>query len=183
MRKLKHHEKKLLKKVNLYDWKSDDNVREVRILRRYRIQNREDYVSYNRLTGKIRKLSAKLKLLDETDIIRKKITKELLLKLYNLGVIKTIKSLEQCDRIPASAFCRRRLPVIMQMSKMAENLKEATTLVEQGHVRVGPNTIIDPAFLVTRTMEDYVTWVPGSKIKKHILEYNDNFDDFDFDQI
>ncbi|MES1918825.1 Small subunit (SSU) processome component, variant 2 [Bonamia ostreae] len=88
MRKLKHHEKKLLKKVNLYDWKSDDNVREVRILRRYRIQNREDYVSYNRLTGKIRKLSAKLKLLDETDIIRKKITKELLLKLFALNYFK-----------------------------------------------------------------------------------------------
>lgn len=44
MRQLKHHEKKLLKKVDFLQWKSDENVREVKILRRYHIQNRDDYV-------------------------------------------------------------------------------------------------------------------------------------------
>ena len=34
--------------------------------------------------------------------------------------------------------------------KMAESVKQAVKMVEQGHVRVGPNTITDPAFLVTR---------------------------------
>ena len=33
---------------------------------------------------------------------------------------------------------------------MSENLKMACQLVEQGHVRVGPEVIKDPAFLVTR---------------------------------
>ena len=32
MRKLKHHEQKLLKKVNLYNWKSDQNIREIKVL-------------------------------------------------------------------------------------------------------------------------------------------------------
>jgi ribosomal protein S4 len=34
--------------------------------------------------------------------------------------------------------------------KMAENVKEAVTFIEQGHIRVGPETITDPAYLVTR---------------------------------
>ena len=43
-RKLKHHEKRLLKKVDFFQWKSDKNIREVQVLRRYLIQDREDYV-------------------------------------------------------------------------------------------------------------------------------------------
>lgn len=56
---------------------------------------------------------------------------------------------------------------------MSENLKEATKYIEQGHVRVGAEVVKDPAFLVTRALEDFVTWVDGSAIRKHVLEYND----------
>jgi U3 small nucleolar ribonucleoprotein protein IMP3 len=104
----------------------------------------------------------------------------------------------------------------MMRLKMAENVKEAVTLIEQGRilcsidacllsnnsillnsiaiylldVRVGIDTVTDPAFLVTRlatkntilsialmmfnrTMEDFVTWVDTSKIKRKIMKYND----------
>jgi U3 small nucleolar ribonucleoprotein protein IMP3 len=44
MRQLKHHEAKLLKKVDFLTWKHEDNLREIKILRRYYIQDREDYV-------------------------------------------------------------------------------------------------------------------------------------------
>ena len=49
----------------------------------------------------------------------------------------------------------------------------------QGHVRLGPDTVTDPAFLVTRAMEDFVTWVDTSKIKRKVAKYNDAIDDFD----
>ncbi len=42
MRELKHHEKKLLKKVDFLNWKNEDNLREIGILRRYYVQNRDD---------------------------------------------------------------------------------------------------------------------------------------------
>ena len=51
---------------------------------------------------------------------------------------------------------------------MAESIKGATKLIEQGHVRVGPELVKDPALLVTRTLEDFVTWVDNSKIKQHV---------------
>lgn len=58
------------------------------------------------------------------------------------------------------------------LGKMAECIKGAVKLIEQGHVRIGPELVKDPAFLVTRTLEDFVTWVDSSKIKQHVLEYN-----------
>ena len=46
MRQLKWHEQKLLKKVDFLQWKTDAGVRENTMLRRYRIENRGDYVKY-----------------------------------------------------------------------------------------------------------------------------------------
>lgn len=63
--------------------------------------------------------------------------------------------------------------------KMSETIREAITFIEQGHVRVGPQTVTEPAFLVTRNMEDFVTWVDTSKIKRKVLQYNDRLDDYD----
>lgn len=55
---------------------------------------------------------------------------------------------------------------------MSESIKGATRLIEQGHVRVGPELVKDAALLVTRTLEDFVMWVDSSKIRQHVLEYN-----------
>ena len=62
---------------------------------------------------------------------------------------------------------------------MVEHVAAAVRFVEQGHVRVGTHVVTDPAFLVTRPMEDFVTWVDGSKIKRTVLRYRDKLDDFD----
>lgn len=51
--------------------------------------------------------------------------------------------------------------------------------MEGGHVRVGTEVVNDPAFLVNRNMEDFVTWVDSSKIKRNIMRYHENLDDFD----
>jgi U3 small nucleolar ribonucleoprotein protein IMP3 len=85
-------------------------------------------------------------------------------------------------------------------------VRQGVKFIEQGHVRCGPEVITDPAFLVTRyvllscllvsrvfdarqtpvligrlyrNMEDFVTWVDSSKIKRNILQYRDKLDDFD----
>ena len=42
-----------------------------------------------------------------------------------------------------------------------------------------PTPSPDPAFMVTRRNEDFITWVDDSKIGRKILKYNDKVDDFD----
>lgn len=179
VRSLKFHEKKLLKKVDFISWQSEKNLREVKILRKYHIQKREDYTKYNKLCNFSKSLAHKVKELDAKDPFRAECTNMLLEKLYNIGVIPTKKNLVLCEKLSASAFCRRRLPVIMVRLRMTQAIKDAVKYIEQGHVRVGPEVITDPAFLVTRNMEDFITWTDTSKIRKHVLEYNDMKDDFD----
>ncbi len=134
---------------------------------------------YNKLAGYITSLVAKLKQLTPDNTTRINSTNALLDKLYKLGLIDTHTSLAKAEHIPASAFARRRLPVVLVRLKMAETLREAVTFIEQGHIRVGPETVTDPAFLVNRTMEDFITWMDSSKIKRAITKYNDKLDDYE----
>ena len=97
MRQLKHHEQKLLRKVSLYQWKGDDNIRVAKILRRYHIQNREDYVAYTRICGMVTKLTNKLKTLKVDDAFRIAMTDQLLDKLYNCGILSSTKSLKKAE--------------------------------------------------------------------------------------
>ena len=57
----------------------------------------------------------------------------------------------------------------MQRLKFTETIKEAVIFIEQGHVKIGTEVVTDPALLVTRNLEDHLTWVDTSKIKKKIL--------------
>mmetsp|Transcript_14845 Transcript_14845/g.29964 ORF Transcript_14845/g.29964 Transcript_14845/m.29964 type:complete len:184 (+) Transcript_14845:253-804(+) len=179
MRELKYHEQKLLKQVDYVNWKKDQNIREVKILKRYHIQDREDYTKYQKLCNLITRLTDHLRKLPPNDKDRIKMTEMLLDKLSSMGVIPLKKSLEETERLAASAFCRRRLAVMLVKLKFCEDIKQAVMLVEQGHVRVGPDIISDPAVHVTRDMEDNIGWAFGSSIRRKVREFNEQADDFE----
>lgn len=69
------------------------------------------------------------------------------------------------DRLESEQFS-------MAAASQADRFIQAVQYIEQGHVRVGPDPITDPAFLVTRHMEDFVTWVDTSKLKRTVMRYN-----------
>ncbi|ORY68788.1 U3 small nucleolar ribonucleoprotein IMP3 [Pseudomassariella vexata] len=180
VRKLKHHEKKLLKKVDFITYKQDNDHRDAAVIRRYMIQKPEDYHKYNRLCGSLRQLAHRLSLLPPDNPVRRKHEQLLLEKMYDVGILSSTSKLSSVEHgATVSAFARRRLPVVMTRLRMAETVSAATKFIEQGHVRVGTETITDPAFLITRSMEDFVTWTVGSKIKRDIMKYRDELDDFE----
>lgn len=184
VRKLRHHEQRLLRKVDFVNYPKDDQHREAAVLRRYSVTRPADYTSYNRLCGQLRQLAHKLSLLPPDSAFRRKQEDLLMEKLWDIGILGTggggkgkLSDVEH--KVTVSAFCRRRLGVVMTRLRMAETVSAANKFIEQGHVRCGTEVVTDPAFLVTRNMEDFVTWVDSSKIKRNILKYRDKLDDFD----
>ena len=97
-----------------------------------------------------------------------------------MGLIPNKTNLFDVEKkVGASAFCRRRLAVVLFRNKYTESIKEAVTLIEQSQVKVGTDVIINPGFIVTRSMEDHITWADGSKIKRKIQEFSGKVDDYD----
>ena len=177
VRKLKYHEKKLLKKVDFLDWEVDQtNLKEVKIMRKYSV-TRNEYTAYNKLSREIRTLAAKIQA-NVKKAFGILALRQLCQKLYDMGII-TIQKLGNCHEVSASSFCRRRIAVMVMKLKMADNLTDAIKYVEHGHIRVGPECVKDPAMLVTRSMEDFITWADTSAIKRKVQEYNEVRDDYD----
>lgn len=172
-------------------------------MRRYHIQDRDDYAKYNRLCGSIQHLALRLSKLPSTDPFREKTESSLLGKCYDMGLVDVGNKMSDLfTKITVSSFARRRLGVVMVRLKMSETVKQvraadfrldvrialltilfytfqAVTYIEQGQVRVGPDAITDPAFLVTRNMEDFVSWVDQSRVRKSIARYTGEHDDYD----
>lgn len=106
---------------------------------------------YNKLCGSLRAFGHRISLLPPADPFRLKMGNQMLSKLYDIGILNSTAKLSDVEnKLTVAAFCRRRLAVIMCMSKMAETVSAAARFIEQGHVRVGTDTITDPAYLVTR---------------------------------
>ncbi|XP_054090784.1 U3 small nucleolar ribonucleoprotein protein IMP3 isoform X1 [Zeugodacus cucurbitae] len=120
VRKLKYHEQKLLKKVDFITWKVDNGGKETKVIRRYHIRKPADYTKYNKLSREIRTLSEKIAKLENTDPFRTEAATMLLLKLYDMGLTRNQMDLAVASGVSASSFCRRRLPVVMVKSYLAE---------------------------------------------------------------
>ncbi|KAL3486342.1 hypothetical protein BJX62DRAFT_242041, partial [Aspergillus germanicus] len=124
VRKLKYHEQKLLRKVNLTTYKSDNAHREHSVINRYYLQNPLDYKKYSSIVGSLRQLAHKLSALDpDSDPVRQKLESEVLDKLWRMGILKQSREqgagLSKIEReVTVSAFCRRRLAVFMARSGM-----------------------------------------------------------------
>ena len=163
VRKLKHHEQRLLRKVDFTTYKSDNNHRDNAVIRRYAIQ-KPGYQSYNRICGSLRQLAHRIAALDPSDAFRRKHEDLLLGKLFDMGIVGTggggrgkLSDVEH--KVAVSAFARRRLGVVMTRLRMADTVQAAVVYIEQGHVRVGTEVVTDPAFLVTRYLNIYLLHV------------------------
>lgn len=93
-----------------------------------------DYRKYNALCGSLRQLAHKLSQLDpDSDPVRKKLESEVLDKLWRMGILKQSREqgagLSRVEReVTVSAFCRRRLAVLMVRAGMVQTIKAVRCL-------------------------------------------------------
>ncbi|EGG17304.1 U3 small nucleolar ribonucleoprotein protein [Cavenderia fasciculata] len=178
MRQLKHTEQKLLKKVNLVHYKKE-SPRDLLNMQTFGIASREEYQHYVKLVNSIQKLVNLVGKLPEGDPVKKQVTDQLVEKLYDMGVVDE-KVTASLAKVGVSHFCRRRILSMLVQHKFAQNLTHSMTLIKHCHVRIGPEVVTDPAFLVTRKFQDLMTWTDQSSMKKKVMEYNNNLDDYDY---
>ena len=98
MRELKHHEQKLLKKVNFLEWKHTHTAIEQQLTAKYLLKSREEYREYNRIVSMIHTLTESLARLEDTNPTKLFVAKKLTLLLYNIGVIGRRKLLD-CSKV------------------------------------------------------------------------------------
>ena len=88
--------------------------------------------------------------------------------------------IEGARKITVSRFLRRRLMVVLKTRKYVETLKESESLIRGGHIIVGNKMVKDPEMLISRNLEDYISWKEDSKIRQKIDRFKNNIDDYNY---
>ncbi|KAL0588071.1 U3 small nucleolar ribonucleoprotein IMP3 [Plecturocebus cupreus] len=109
---------------------TNHNLHELRVLRRYRLQPREDYTCYNQLSRAVRELARRLRELPTRDPFCVRTSAALLDKLYASGLVPTRGLLERYDFVTASSFCRSRLLTALLKLRVVQYLQAAMAFVE-----------------------------------------------------
>lgn len=179
MRKLKFHEQKLLKKVNFLDWKKTNTTREQLVTSKYLLKSRDEYKKYNIIVGMIKKLSETLSRLADNNPTKLVVSKKLISLLHDVGIIENRK-LVDCTKVTVSSFCERRISMVLVKKKLVQTFAHADEFVQHGHIRLGTRIINDTSTLISKAMEEYLTWSDKSKLRKKIDEFNEENDDYKY---
>ena len=70
--------------------------------------------------------------------------------------------------------------VVLKTRKYVETLKESESLIRGGHIIVGNKMVKDPEMLISRNLEDYISWKEDSKIRQKIDRFKNNIDDYNY---
>eukprot|EP01080_Neovahlkampfia_damariscottae_P003032 gene3032-5042_t len=184
LRNLKYHEQKLLKKVDFLSWETDGNqeyrARIIKAISKYRLRDQEEFFKYQKIATEVNEAIKSIKGLPDTEEykeFKKSELSKISLKLYQMGILREPNHPLDKKLLPEQ-FCNRRISYLMFKQHYAESVTLAANYISHGHIRIGPEIITDPAYLVTRNLEDFITWSEGSNIKKSILKFNDEYDDY-----
>ncbi|VDM60754.1 unnamed protein product [Angiostrongylus costaricensis] len=119
VRKLKLHEKKLLKKTDFVQWEVDHHGKQTEQMRKYHVIKREHYSLYNKLAAEVialrnilllccpitvRSIAEKLKELPLNEPFRVRSVREMLSKLYAAGIIPTADTAERLSKVGTLLF-------------------------------------------------------------------------------
>jgi len=100
--------------------------------------------------------------------------KKLLERLYKLGLVEKNATLTDVLNLTVEKILDRRLQTIVVKKGLANTFKQARQLITHGHIGVENRRVKFPGFMVTRELEDkvsYFNYVPKVKMKgENIVE-------------
>jgi len=91
--------------------------------------------------------------------------KILLAKLHKIGLLGKNANLDDVLSLTLENLLERRLQTIVFKKNIANTPKQARQLITHGHIAVEGRRVIYPSFIVTRDLEDKISFYKGSSIK------------------
>jgi len=96
----------------------------------------------------------------------KEAEKILLDKLYRLGLLEKNATLDDVLSLTVEDILERRLQTMVFKKNLANTPKHARQLIVHGHIAVDGRRTIYPSFLVTRELEDKISFYKDSPLAK-----------------
>ncbi len=147
-----------------HPWIKERLLREIELIGRYGLRNKKEIWQAETLARYFRHRARRLLALPEE--VRATEEKQLLSRLYKMGVLPENATLDDVLGLTAEHFLERRLQTIVYKKGLAKTIWQARQLIVHGHIAIGGRRIRSPGYLVPRDEEDLVDYAPTSPFAK-----------------
>lgn len=158
-----------------HPWQKARLMEEIHLVGSYGLRNKRELWRHQAQLAKFRRIAKQL--LGMPADRREKIEKELLGKLYRLGIVDENATIDTVLGLTVEDILERRLQTLVYKLGMAKTPHQARQFIIHGHIQVDGQIVRSPSFLVPRGYEDKITFAstspfadPDHPIRKMIKE-------------
>ena len=147
-----------------HPWRADVLADELKLLGQYGLRNKRELWRAKALLTKYRTIARSL--LGMPAERRMKVEKELLEKLYRMGVVGENATVDEVLDLRVEDFLERRLQTQVCRLGLAKTMYQARQLIVHGHIMVGGRKVTSPGYLVKRGEEGQIAYSPDSPLNR-----------------
>ncbi len=143
-----------------FPWRTDVLETELRLLGQYGLRNKREIWRHRTLLSKYRGIARSLLSMAVEE--RRKPEKQLLDRLYRLGILSEAAVLDEVLVLSLEDILERRLQTLVFQKGLAKSIHQARQLVTHGHLAIAGKRVSSPSYLVLREEEEKIAYAPTS---------------------
>ena len=145
-----------------FPWHPDTLQSELRLIGEYGLRNKKELLRHRTMISKFRGVARSL--LGASAEERRKRQKELLDRLYHLGILPKDAELDDVLDLTLEELLERRFQSLVFRKGLAKSMHQARQFIVHGHVGIEGKRVSSPGYLVLRKEEAKIDYAPTSPI-------------------
>ncbi|MGQ9459937.1 MAG: 30S ribosomal protein S4 [Candidatus Bathyarchaeaceae archaeon] len=145
-----------------FPWRTDTLETELKLLGQYGLRNKREMWRHRTMLSKFRGIARSLLGMRAEE--RRKQEKQLLDRLYRLGILPETAVLDDVLDLSLEDILERRLQTLVFRKDLAKSMYQARQLITHGHVAIGGRRISSPSYLVLRDEEAKISYAQTSPL-------------------
>ncbi len=145
-----------------FPWQTDILQSELRLIGEYGLRNKKEFWRYRTMISKFRGIARSLLGMSAEE--RRKREKQLLNRLYRLGILPKDAELDDVLDLSIEDVLERRFQSLVFRGGLAKSMYQARQFIVHGHVAIGGKRVSSPGYLVLREEEAKIGYAPTSPL-------------------
>ena len=145
-----------------HPWQKERIEEEKALLKEFGLKNKKEVW---RVASLLRKYNSQVKKLIAATTSQSEIEKKQLLKrLYSLGLIQETAKIEDVLTITLKDILNRRLQTLVYKNRLAKSVRQARQFITHEHIIIGSKKITSPSYIVQKNEETLINFAPNSNL-------------------
>jgi len=145
-----------------FPWQTDTLQTELRLIGEYGLRNKKEFWRHRTMVSKFRGVARSL--LGMSSAERRKREKQLLDRLYRLGILPKDAKLDDVLDLTIEGILERRFQSIVFRKGLAKSMHQARQFIVHGHVAIDRKRVSSPGYLVLKDEEAKIGYAPTSQL-------------------